>query len=239
MSLDNTILQAFGGVMAHEVKTPLSSNQSSLNLLEILLNQESKIEEKGDEVEIKLPKANYESLQHALKLMNKSNALGKKTVDMLLMSMKMGGDLQGEKEKLSLEQCLNEALEEYGFEDAQQEQIKIKVVKDVEFIGDKEHIKHVFFNLIKNAFKHGGGKVKISIIIGDDKLIFRDNGMGVSDDKLPHIFEDFYTGSNTGTGLGLSFCKRVMESINGYISCESEEGKYTEFILEFAKIDAE
>lgn len=229
-------LQAFGGVMAHEVKSPLSSSSSSINLIKMLLNQEAKIKNDGDEVDIKLPKASYEALQRVLQIMDKSNTLGQKTVDMLLMSMKMGGELQGEKEHLSLEQCVNEALEEYGFEDLQQEKIKVALIKDVEFIGDKEYIKHVIFNLIKNAFKHGGSNIEISITIEDDQLIFKDNGRGIPNDKMQYIFEDFYTGSNTGTGLGLAFCRRVMESIGGSIKCYSEQNEYTEFILKFKRV---
>ena len=64
-----------------------------------------------------------------------------------------------------------------------------------------------------------------------NRLHFRDNGYGIKPDILKKIFEDFY--STAGIGIGLSFCKNVMDKINGTIVCHSEFGKYTEFILIF------
>ncbi len=65
-------------------------------------------------------------------------------------------------------------------------------------------------------------------------LYFKDNGVGISADKLKLIFDDVFSSNKKGgTGLGLSFCKRVMLSFGGDISCKSVEGEGVEFCLKF------
>lgn len=66
-------------------------------------------------------------------------------------------------------------------------------------------------------------------------LIFKDTGKGISKENISHIFRKFYSRTKYGTGIGLSFCKMVMESLGGEIKCKSQEGKFTEFRLCFPK----
>ena len=62
----------------------------------------------------------------------------------------------------------------------------------------------------------------------------RDTGPGIPASKKDKIFDDFYTsGKESGIGLGLSFCKRVLTSFGGQIVCNSKENEWTEFILHF------
>jgi len=64
--------------------------------------------------------------------------------------------------------------------------------------------------MLKNSLYY---KAKINIWLDLDKkcLYFKDDGVGISSDKLPYIFDSFFTSNKKGgTGLGLSFCKRVM-----------------------------
>ena len=51
--------------------------------------------------------------------------------------------------------------------------------------------------------------------------------------QLSRLFEHFYTTTFMGTGIGLSFCKLVMNRFGGDIRCEAQEGVYTKFILSF------
>ncbi|MBA8667975.1 HAMP domain-containing histidine kinase [Holosporaceae bacterium 'Namur'] len=55
------------------------------------------------------------------------------------------------------------------------------------------------------------------------------------EEPLPYIFDKFYSKSKSGTGIGLAFCKMIMQDMGGYIECKSRVGKYTEFILTFPK----
>jgi signal transduction histidine kinase len=65
--------------------------------------------------------------------------------------------------------------------------------------------------------------------------------MGIRHEVLPKLFEKFYTTTyrGTGLGLGLAFCKMVMNGFGGSISCASEWGQYTTFKLIFPKRKAD
>ena len=73
-------------------------------------------------------------------------------------------------------------------------------------------------------------------------LVVRDNGCGIPADKLPRIFESFYTtksgpdaSGKGGTGLGLSMCRDILESHHGRIRVDSTVGRGTAFTLEAAR----
>jgi two-component system, sensor histidine kinase and response regulator len=109
-------------------------------------------------------------------------------------------------------------------------------------IGDEESLVRVFTNLIGNATKYtpDGGKISISITYDDYYITVKisDTGIGIPHDKLPFIFDPFFRVKgkderHKGSGLGLTFCKKIMESHNGSIDVESTEGKGTTFLLKF------
>ncbi|MCS5663208.1 MAG: sensor histidine kinase, partial [Flavobacteriales bacterium] len=82
------------------------------------------------------------------------------------------------------------------------------------------------------------GKIQIRLENGKDMntLYFKDNGLGIPKDKLSSIFDNFMTyGKKEGTGLGLAFCKRVMIAFGGDVTCQSEYGQWTQFVLTFPK----
>jgi signal transduction histidine kinase len=62
-------------------------------------------------------------------------------------------------------------------------------------------------------------------------VTFRDNGPGIEAEKLPKIFEPYYTTKEKGTGLGLAIVKHNTEIYNGTVRVESEIGKGTTFIV--------
>jgi len=123
------------------------------------------------------------------------------------------------------------ALMKYQFEEADIS-IAVKADSDVPHIKAwPEGLKQVFMNLLANARDAvgEGGKIFISITGTDDKVtfLFEDNGPGIPEDKLPHVFESFFTTKTEtgGTGLGLSVCKRIINNHNGSITfCNTERG---------------
>lgn len=119
---------------------------------------------------------------------------------------------------------------------------QLPAVPDVRAIGNQ--IQQVLLNLLINARQAmpNGGRVLIKLqhepVAGMVDLIVRDSGSGIPADKLPRIFEPFYTtkqgpdeSGKGGTGLGLSACKNIVDAHGGRIRVNSTLGKGTEFII--------
>lgn len=108
---------------------------------------------------------------------------------------------------------------------------------------DQRHMSLVINNLIVNAVKFSAGNIEIKITaekIENNILIkVKDSGIGIPKAELQKIFEKFYRGQNptslsvTGTGLGLTLIKHIVEAHGGTIGVESEPGKGSTFILTF------
>lgn len=109
-------------------------------------------------------------------------------------------------------------------------------LKPVNYTGDKQLIKQVWLNLLSNAIKFTpeGGEINVSLRTEGGKAVakFSDNGVGISQENLPKIFDRYYqVSSGSGNGLGLAICKRICELCKGSISVESEPGKGTTFTV--------
>ena len=105
--------------------------------------------------------------------------------------------------------------------------------------SDKGQLQQVILNIVNNAIDavDEGGLIEVSSTVksADTVLVsIKDNGTGISKDKLKHIFEPFYTTKEKGkgTGLGLSISYGIMKKLGGSIHVESETGKGTIFTLE-------
>jgi PAS domain S-box-containing protein len=109
--------------------------------------------------------------------------------------------------------------------------------------ADRAEMEQLFTNLISNAIKYNvkRGKVVISARPSNHSLSIKvaDSGIGIDEQSLPHIFEEFYrvsgpqTRYTTGTGLGLSIVKKIVESHFGRIDVVSKVDKGTAFTVKF------
>lgn len=116
---------------------------------------------------------------------------------------------------------------------------------EVMYYGNAEILSQLWVNLLSNAIKFtpDGGKIEIVLTQDSDhvKIVVRDNGVGMSAETLPHVFEKFYQGDRShaaeGNGLGLSLVKRIVELCGGSISIESEEGNGTSVYVALPKQD--
>jgi two-component system, OmpR family, phosphate regulon sensor histidine kinase PhoR len=107
--------------------------------------------------------------------------------------------------------------------------------------ADRPEMEQLFTNLISNAIKYNvkRGKVSISAKTSKQSLNIKvaDTGIGIAEEHLPHIFEEFYrvsgpqTRYTTGTGLGLSIVKKIVESHFGRIEVDSKIDKGTTFTV--------
>ena len=104
-----------------------------------------------------------------------------------------------------------------------------------EFTGDKVKLEEVVLNLLRNAREAVGHSGNISLSaerIGNEIVICcKDDGCGIPDDIRDQIFEPFVTGKESGTGLGLSLSKRIVEAHSGTISAESSTENGTVFTV--------
>ncbi len=97
-----------------------------------------------------------------------------------------------------------------------------------EVSGDATQIKQVFTNLGMNAVEamHGEGTLRIDVSnsSGPVEIRFNDDGPGIDPDKIGRIFEPFYTTKESGVGMGLAVCLRIITAHNGTIMATSREG---------------
>jgi signal transduction histidine kinase/ActR/RegA family two-component response regulator len=121
-------------------------------------------------------------------------------------------------------------------------EIKLYPVPDATLLGDIRRLEQVFVNLLGNSLKFtpAGGHISVSARASAGNLEVRvaDNGIGISPDFLPHVFDRFRQGDATSTrhhaglGLGLSIAKQLVEAHNGSIRAESAgSGQGTAFIV--------
>ena len=102
-------------------------------------------------------------------------------------------------------------------------------------MADENGLMHVFMNLIRNArdAMSGGGRLEIATSVepenGSVNIVFSDNGEGIREENLEHVFEPFFTTRDPGegTGLGLSIAYETVRRIGGDISITSVEGNGT------------
>jgi PAS domain S-box-containing protein len=228
--------------IAHEIRTPLAAIKAAARGVKLVVPFliaayknaiKKKIQEETvSENQIKLLEEATDSVE---KKVDQSNMV----IDMLLSNIQNRGVEITEFEICSARDCIQKAISQYAFVSSQPE-IDLKDNKDFAFYGKEVLILHVLFNLFKNALyfiqKARKGKIIIWVELGKkvNELHFKDTAMGISEEHLPVIFDDFFTyGTNKGTGIGLSFCKKTMQAIGGDITCKSVYGEYTEFVMSF------
>ena len=118
-----------------------------------------------------------------------------------------------------------------------------------EIMADGNQIQQVVLNLLINARQAmtSGGRLVLKMSYDEENemidFVVRDFGCGIPQDKLPRIFEPFYStksgpdeSGKGGTGLGLASCKTIVEQHQGLIRVESTEGKGTAFTVKLPTI---
>lgn len=126
-------------------------------------------------------------------------------------------------------------------------QVHIQDIQHENVIGDSMRIQQVFLNLMSNAVKYtpDGGRISFTVreqavpvsSAGCYEFIVEDNGIGMSEEYLTHIFEpfsraeDLRTSKIQGTGLGMAITQNIVHMMNGNITVESQPGKGSKFTV--------
>jgi signal transduction histidine kinase len=145
---------------------------------------------------------------------------------------------EGRVEKLNVTEELDRAIDEV-FPPAAD--FKVKVERDYApalplLMAQQGHLSEVFVNLLQNAREamEGYGVIVVRARYGEDYSVvvsITDNGPGIPPDKLPSIFEPYFTTKTKGTGLGLAIVKHNTEIYGGTVGVESELGLGTTFTV--------
>ncbi len=114
-------------------------------------------------------------------------------------------------------------------------------LEEVTFAGNRELMQHLWLNIISNAIEHTSQGGRITVSLRQDKenvyVSVSDNGEGMDEQTLRHLFDPYFQGdashSSQGLGLGLSIAKRIVELCRGEILVESKKGEGSEFVISF------
>jgi PAS domain S-box-containing protein len=230
-------------IIAHELRTPFSAMDFMMDGLAQYLSPMIK-EAQAKNI---IPERSVKYLEAIPARMSKILYSANRFIDMMLM---MGNidNLKAELSPLSMKETLEHALKSYPFMEGDEALLKLDFSKDFKIKGDLKLLEHVIFNLLKNAIYYvksaQKGRIEIWLEPAENAanslelhpmniLHFKDTGKGISPSILPFIFEPFFSRTRHGTGIGLAFCRRVMQEHQGSISCESIEGEFAHFILSF------
>jgi two-component system OmpR family sensor kinase len=209
--------------VSHDLRTPLASLKG---YLEILLAKNGS-----------LPDAErQEYLQIAS---NSSERLNKLVAELFELAKLDSGDLSLHKETFSLAELAHDVVQKFNLR-AEEKSIQLDVSIDVDMPyveADIGLIERVLDNLIDNALKNTPQDGCIVLGLNADgltvKINIADNGRGIAEDELPHIFQRFYKKPEnekaTGAGLGLAIAQRFVELHGSQLSVTSVLHQGTEF----------
>jgi len=217
---NETFRKEFLQNLSHEFKTPVFAIQGYVDtLLQGAMDN---------------PQTNKRFLEKTAKNTERLVALLK---DLDEISKLERGELQLHKQYFVIQDLTREVFENF-FWKAEQQNISFSFKKGCEqpltVFADKEKIRQVLNNLVDNSIKYGrhGGTVVASMYNTDDKIILieiSDDGMGINEKYLNRIFERFFRTNEgrgrdvTGSGLGLSICKHIVEAHGNAIHVRSKE----------------
>jgi len=222
----------FMSMLSHEMKTPLVP---ILGYSEMLLKPEL------------IGKLNQKQI-NAVKIIEKNAEHLKKMILELLQLQKLDLQQSVSISKIELKEFFDELIAELEPK-IKEKNIVLKIEEsavDVIF-SDKIKLKQVFTNIILNAIEFipkNDGLIKISSIEEDNdfvRFLVSDNGDGIPTEDLSKIFTKFYqvdTGlarRHDGSGLGLSICQEIIETMQGKIWAESNKGEGSKFIFSIPK----
>lgn len=236
-------MRAIAGTMAHELRTPLCILSLGINTIEKnipALLQAYRYSVQHNPQQTPLSKHTLIDLEKLPDDLNQCIKACTVFIDMQLKNICEDVPITTHYKPFSLSQALQDAIEQYCFTDEERQRLKlISSDECAETYGEPIAVKHVLWNLFKNAIcamkAAGKGDIHIWTELGQEAHIIhiKDTALGMPKTIRQNIFKPFYTQTHTGHGLGLAYCLRTMQAMEGDIQCDAKEGEYTHFTLIF------
>lgn len=211
---------------SHELRTPLAVIRTNLELI-------MDCKEESVESQMKWLKNIDAESQRMTKLID----------DLLTLSRADTNRQEFEQNEFLLEQAVNEAV--MTFEGIAKQKgicLHVQTNNNILFCGDRKRIKQMLIIILDNAIWYSGAS-DIAVSVMENKrnieIKVHDNGCGIAEEHLEHLFDRFYRVTETrnrnpdGAGLGLSIAKWIAEGHGGKIFVKSVLGEETEFRITF------
>jgi signal transduction histidine kinase len=208
----------FVSMVAHELRAPLAAIEGYLDVI---------LDGVGIEDPQKVHKILGRSRERTRGLLALIN-------DLLAISRMQSGRVAKEREKLQVATLLKEVVELIKGEAIERQVVvSLETPDELPLISaNREDLTRVFTNFLDNAIKYNrpGGKVFIRAKVNNAfiEVEIQDTGVGIPKKEIDKIFDEFYrvkskeTQGITGTGLGLTIAKKILEAHNGHIEAESK-----------------
>jgi signal transduction histidine kinase/chemotaxis methyl-accepting protein methylase len=231
-------MDAFLGIVSHELKSPLTAIQGYLQLAELKIRH-------GQPLNATPPEASGEQRESVLRLIELAlwqlNAQTRVVNDLIDSSRIQAGRLELQVGRCNLVQFVQEAVEHQRMA-APNRQIELHTpVSELPILADAQRVGQVIANYLLNALKYSEASrpVQVSISLEGQmaRVAVRDEGPGLSPEQQQRVWERFYrvptieakTGSGVGLGLGLHICKLLIEHQGGQVGVQSTPGHGSTF----------
>lgn len=207
---------------SHEFKTPIASINGFASLL---LDKDLPPEDQRTYLKI---------------IQEESERLSNLTSNTILLSKLSSQEIISDTEKYNLGEQLRQCAIILSHEWMKKEQTFNGEFPNVDYVGNRELMQHLWINLMSNAIQYTppGGEITAELTIRDNMVVvtITDTGEGMDDNTMAHLFDPYYQGdrshSNQGLGLGLSIAKQIVELCSGNIHVESKINEGSSFIVQ-------
>jgi two-component system, CAI-1 autoinducer sensor kinase/phosphatase CqsS len=218
------------GIMAHELRTPLATAS--------LIGQAMLVEAKN--VDEKSRNRAIDKLAKKLELLTRTINYH---IDAQMMNARLM-QLPKTKQLISATGLVNKAVTQYPFSSKKEEDcVELVIHEDFLFYGSERQFIQVLNNLLKNAlhslkaaqsrFEPGDLHIELGSRTGVGRIVITDKGMGIKAENVARIFEPFFsTNNDTGHGLGLAYCKQVVQNASGNLYVKSQPVVGATFTIE-------
>ncbi len=206
--------------ISHELRTPVTVIRGSLEALSDGVITDSEMIN-----------------EYYKQILNESKSLERLINDLLELSRLQNVDFKIEMQELNICDVLKDSLRSAS-NLARQKNINIQYNSDKDVFltkGDYGRLRQMFLTVIDNAIKFSHDNKSIYITLKDNQITIRDEGIGISEEDLPNIFDRYYSvksdENKTGTGLGLTIAKQIALRHNIELFAESKLSEGTSFVF--------